>query len=132
MADLQASGIQLYFSAAAAALPAVRAGRARALAVASPRRIAAAPDVPAVAETVPGFEVEAWYGLAGPRGLPADVAGRLERAAMEATRDPALAARLRGVGAEPVGSTGAEFAARLRAEDAKWGEAARAAGLATN
>jgi tripartite-type tricarboxylate transporter receptor subunit TctC len=59
MADLQAGGIQLYFSAAAAALPAVRAGRARALAVASPRRIAAAPDVPAVAETVPGFEVEA-------------------------------------------------------------------------
>ena len=80
---------------------------------------------------MPGFEVEAWYGLAGPRGLPAEVAARLERAAGEATRDPALAARLREVGTEPVGSTGAEFAERLRAEDAKWGEAARAAGLAT-
>ena len=131
MADLQAGRIQLYFSAAASALPAVRAGRARALAVASPGRITAAPDVPTVAETVPGFEVEAWYGLAGPRGLPPEVAVRLERAAMEATRDPALASRLREVGTEPVGSTGAEFAERLRAEDTKWGEAARAAGLAT-
>ncbi len=81
---------------------------------------------------MPGFEVEAWYGLAGPRGLPPDVAGHLERAAIEATRDPALAARLREVGTEPVGSTGAEFAARLQAEDAKWDEAARAAGLAPN
>ncbi len=83
-----------------------------------------------MAETVPGFEVEAWYGLAGPRGMPADAAARLERVAMEATRDPALVARLREAGAEPVGSTGAAFAERLRAEDAKWGEAARAAGLA--
>ncbi len=131
MADLQAGKIQLYFSAAASALPAVRAGRARALAVASPGRVAVAPGAPAVAETVPGFEVEAWYGLAGPRGLPAEVAARLERAGMEATRDPALASRLREAGTEPVGSTRAEFADRLRAEDAKWGEAARAAGLAT-
>ncbi len=129
--DLQAGKVQLYFSAAVSALPAVRAGRARALAVASPARIAAAPDLPTVAETVPGFEVEAWYGLAGPRGLATDVAARLERAAVEATRDPALASRLREAGTEPVGSTGAEFADRLRAEDAKWGEAARAAGLAT-
>jgi tripartite-type tricarboxylate transporter receptor subunit TctC len=132
MADLQAGKVQLYFSAAAAALPAMRAGRARALAVASPARIAAAPEVPTVAETVPGFEVEAWYGLAGPRGLPADMAARLERAAVEATRDPALASRLRDLGTEPVGSTRAEFAERLRTEDAKWGEAARAAGFATN
>jgi tripartite-type tricarboxylate transporter receptor subunit TctC len=130
MADLQAGRVHLYFSAAAAALPAVRAGRARALAVASLARVPAAPEVPAVAETVPGFEVEAWYGLAGPRGMPADAAARLERVAMEATRDPALVARLREAGAEPVGSTGAAFAERLRAEDAKWGEAARAAGLA--
>jgi tripartite-type tricarboxylate transporter receptor subunit TctC len=132
MSGLQAGKIQLYFSAAAAALPAVRAGRARALAVASPRRMAAAPDLPTVAETVPGFAVEAWYGLAGPRGLPENVVRALEQAVMAATRDPALAGRLRDLGTEPVGSTSAEFAARLRAEDAKWGEAARAAGLATH
>jgi tripartite-type tricarboxylate transporter receptor subunit TctC len=126
---LQAGKIHLYVSAAATALPAARAGRARVLAVASLQRIAAAPEIPTVAETVPGFEVEAWYGLAGPRGLPADVMERLEQAAMEATRDPALATRLRELTTEPVGSTGAEFAARLQAEDAKWGEAARAAGF---
>jgi tripartite-type tricarboxylate transporter receptor subunit TctC len=123
--------IQLYFSAAASALPAVRAGRARALAVASPGRIAATPDVPTVAETVPGFEVEAWYGLAGPRGLPPRWRRAWNGRPWRRPATPALAARLREVGTEPVGSTGAEFAERLRAEDAKWGEAARAAGLAT-
>ncbi|WP_207539606.1 Bug family tripartite tricarboxylate transporter substrate binding protein [Sabulicella rubraurantiaca] len=129
IAGLEAGRVQLYFSAAAAALPAVRAGRARAIAVASTQRIAAAPDIPTVAETVPGFEVEAWYGVAGPSGLPSEVLDRLQRVAMEATRDPAVAGRLREVGAEPVGSTGSEFAVRLRAEDTKWAEAAQAAGL---
>ena len=58
------------------------------------------------------------------------VAGRLERAAVAAARDPAVAERLRALGAQPVGSTGAELAATLRVEDAKWGEATRAAGIA--
>ncbi|MDO9713111.1 Bug family tripartite tricarboxylate transporter substrate binding protein [Paracraurococcus lichenis] len=132
MSGLQTGKIQLYFSAAAAALPAVRAGRARALAVASPRRIAAPPALPTIAETVPGFAVEAWYGLAGPRGLPENAASALEQAVIAATRDPALAGRLRDLGTEPVGSTSAKFTAWLRADDAKWGDATRAAGLATH
>ena len=131
MADLRAGTVQLYVTAAPSALPAAREGRARALAVTSGRRLAAAPEVPTAAEAgLPGFEAEAWWALLGPRGLPEAVAGRLERAAVEAARDPAVAERLRGLGAEPVGSTGAELAATLRAEDAKWGEATRAAGLA--
>ncbi len=93
--------------------------------------MAAAPEFPTAAEAgLPGFEAEAWWALLGPRGLPEAVAGPLERAAMEAARDPAVAARLRALGPEPIGSTGAELAATLRAEDAKWGEATRAAGLA--
>lgn len=131
MADLRAGAVQLYVTAAPSALPAAREGRARALAVTARRRLAAAPEVPtAAAAGLAGFEAEAWWALLGPRGLPEAVAGPLERAAMEAARDPAVAERLRALGAQPVGSTGAELAATLRAEDAKWGEATRAAGIA--
>jgi tripartite-type tricarboxylate transporter receptor subunit TctC len=130
MADLRTGRVHLYVTTAPSGLPAVREDRARALAVTSGRRLAAASEVPTTAEAgLAGFEAEAWWGLFGPRGLPEAVTGRLERAAVEAARDPAVAARLRALGAEPVGSTGAELAAKLQAEDAKWGEAARAAGI---
>ncbi len=79
---------------------------------------------------MPGFEAVSWFALFGPRGLPADVAARLERAAAQAASDPTLVRRLRVLGAESVGSSAAELAALLRAEDAKWAGAARAAGLA--
>jgi tripartite-type tricarboxylate transporter receptor subunit TctC len=92
--------------------------------------LAAAPETPTVAETgLAGFEAEAWWALFGPRGLPEALVGPLERAAGEAVHDPVVAARLRDLGAEPVGSTGGELAATLQADDAKWGEAARAAGV---
>jgi tripartite-type tricarboxylate transporter receptor subunit TctC len=128
MDDLRAGTVQLYVNAVVTGLPAAREGWARALAVTSRQRLAAAPEIPTAAEAgLPGFEAEAWWALVGPRGLPEAVVGPLERAVAEAARDPAVAARLRALGAEPVGSTGAELAATLRAEDAKWGEAARAA-----
>jgi tripartite-type tricarboxylate transporter receptor subunit TctC len=98
--------------------------------VTSRERLVAAPELPAVSETVPGFEAAAWFALLGPRGLPAGVAARLERAAGQAAHDPAAVRRLRVLGVEPIGSSAAELAALLRTEDAKWAEAARAAGLA--
>jgi len=131
IADLQAGKTQLYINAATTSLRAVNEGKVRALAVASRQRLAAAPELPTVAETVPGFEAETWYALLGPPGLPQALVARLEQATMEAARDPSVVARLRALGAEPVGSTAAELAARLRAEDARWGEAAKAAGLAS-
>jgi tripartite-type tricarboxylate transporter receptor subunit TctC len=130
MADLQAGRLQLYANLLPAGLPLIREGRARALAVASAERHPLVPEVPAVAETVPGLELVGWFSLVGPRGLPEPLVARLERAATEAARDPAVAARLRALGAEPVGAGGAELAATLRATDATWGEAARAAGPA--
>jgi tripartite-type tricarboxylate transporter receptor subunit TctC/dienelactone hydrolase len=127
LADLAAGRVQLYANNALTGLPPAREGRARALAVTSRERLAAAPELPTVGETVPGFEAVAWFALLGPRGLPANVVARLERAAAEATRDPTVVRRLRVLGAEPVGGSAAELAALLRAEDAKWGRAARAA-----
>ena len=130
LADLAAGRVQLYANNALTGMAPAREGRARALAVTSRDRLAAAPELPTVRETVPGFEAVAWFALLGPRGLPAGVAARLERAAAQAARDPAVARRLRVLGAELVGSSAAELAALLRAEDAKWAGAARAAGLA--
>jgi tripartite-type tricarboxylate transporter receptor subunit TctC len=131
LADLQAGTVQLYVNAAPTGLSAVREGRARALAITSHRRLATAPEIPTTAEAgLAGFEAEAWWALFGPHGLPEAVAGPLERAATEAARNPAVVARLRDLGTEPVGSTGGELAATLQADDAKWGGAARAAGVA--
>jgi tripartite-type tricarboxylate transporter receptor subunit TctC len=109
---------------------AAREGRARALAVTSRGRLTAAPELPTVGETVPGFEAVGWFALLGPRGLPAGVAAQLERAGAQAARDPTAARRLRVLGAEPIGSSALNLAALLRTEDAKWAGAARAAGLA--
>jgi tripartite-type tricarboxylate transporter receptor subunit TctC len=125
--DLQAGRLPLYANHLPVSLAMMREGRARALAIASRERHPLAPEVPTVAETVPGFELVGLYSLVAPRGVPAALAARLERAAVEAARDPAVAARLHALGAEPVGVTGAELAARLREEDAKWGAAVRAA-----
>ncbi|WP_376096738.1 tripartite tricarboxylate transporter substrate-binding protein [Roseomonas sp. CCTCC AB2023176] len=88
-----------------------------------------APDVPVIAESVPGFAAETWLALMGPRGLPEPVAARLEEAMIAVARDPAIAARVREQVAEPVGSTRAELAETIRAQDAVWGPVARAANV---
>jgi tripartite-type tricarboxylate transporter receptor subunit TctC len=92
--DTVAGQTQLLFSAGTQTLEHVNAGKLTLLAVTESRRAALLPDVPTVADTLPGFEaVDAW-ALLGPRGLPAELAARLERAAVETARDPAAAARL--------------------------------------
>ncbi|MCW8088326.1 Bug family tripartite tricarboxylate transporter substrate binding protein [Sabulicella glaciei] len=130
--DLRTGTIRTYVSVPPPVLSAVREGRVRVLAVAAPRPVAFLPGVPTVAETLPGFEaVDAW-ALLGPQRLPEALAARLERAAVEAARDAAAAARLRALGAEPVGSSATELAEIMRAEDARWGSAVRQAGPSSN
>jgi tripartite-type tricarboxylate transporter receptor subunit TctC len=127
--DLLNGTIALYTDTVVTGLPPTRDGRARALAIASPTRVSFAPDVPTVAESVPGFVAETWLALMGPRGLPEDVSARLEAAMMAMARDPKVAARLRELGAEAVGSTRAELAETIRAQDALWAPVTRAAGV---
>jgi tripartite-type tricarboxylate transporter receptor subunit TctC len=129
MPDLQTGKIQLYMDTALAGLTTARDGRARALAVTSARRLPLAPEIPAAAETAPGFNVSAWLALAGPRGLPGPVAARLEAALVEAARNPMVAARLVSLGAEPLGTGAAELAATIREESARWGPVVRDAGV---
>jgi tripartite-type tricarboxylate transporter receptor subunit TctC len=127
--DLLTGTIALYTDTVVTGLPPTRDGRARAVAIASPARSALAPEVPVVAESVPGFVAETWLALVGPRGLPDAQVARLEEAMIALARDPAVVARLRELGAEAVGSTRAELAETIRAQDAVWGPVGRAAGV---
>ena len=127
--DLLTGTIALYTDTVVTGLPPARDGRARAIGIASPARVSLAPDVPAIAESVPGFVAETWLALMAPRGLPDATAARLEAIMVALARDPAVAARVRELAAEPVGSTRAELAATIRTEDAAWGPVARAANV---
>jgi tripartite-type tricarboxylate transporter receptor subunit TctC len=107
----------------------VRAGRLRALAVTSKTRSAAVPDIPTVAESgFPDFEASSWFGLLGPAGLPADIAGKLQTEVARVLKMPEIRNKLVQLGADPVGSTPEEFAAYMRDETAKWAKVVRASG----
>jgi tripartite-type tricarboxylate transporter receptor subunit TctC len=88
-----------------------------------------APEIPAAAETVSGFDVSAWLALVGRRGMPGPVAARLEAAVIAAARDPAVVARLDGLGAVPLGTRAAELADAIREESPRWAAVVRAAGV---
>ena len=111
-------------------MPQVRSGKARALGVTSAKRVAAAPDIPTIAEAgVPGYESLQWYGLLAPAGTPKEIVARLNREAVAALRNPEVSARLAGDGAEVVAGTPEEFGAFIRAETEKWAKVAAAAGI---
>jgi tripartite-type tricarboxylate transporter receptor subunit TctC len=116
------------FANALTAKPQVDAGKVRALAVSGPRRIAALPDVPPVAEAgVPGYEAVQWYALLAPAGTPPDIIKRVHAEAVQAIKTAEMKEKLAADGAEPVGSTPEELAALVKNEIEKWGKVARAA-----
>jgi len=120
MLDLVAGQVAFVFSTIPTAQSFIASGRLRPLAVSGAKRNAAYPDVPTVAETVPGFNVNAWLGVFGPAGLPAQVTDRLHAATAKALQNPAVAKRLGGMGADVVGSTPAQLAAHLKTEMNRW------------
>jgi tripartite-type tricarboxylate transporter receptor subunit TctC len=107
----------------------IKAGKVRALAVTSSKRSALVPDVPAIAETVPGYEVIGWYGLAAPRGTAAAIISRLNAESVKALKSPEFQDRLLALGAEAVGTTPQEFDRFRRAETEKLRKAVKAANL---
>lgn len=129
-AALLAGESHLFFSGMPPALPHVRAGRLRALAVTTARRSPSAPDVPTMGEAgLPGFEADNWHAILAPAGTPPAVVKRLADAIAVALADPALAARFVTQGAEAKSSTPRELTAFMRAEVAKWAGVAKAAGV---
>jgi tripartite-type tricarboxylate transporter receptor subunit TctC len=106
----------------------VRDGMVRALAITSRERSPLMPELPALAETLPGFEALAWNGLVAPAGTPPEVVETLVRAVRKAVKDPKIAERFQQMDGTAVGSTSAEFAAFIAAETKKWAEVAKISG----
>jgi tripartite-type tricarboxylate transporter receptor subunit TctC len=118
--DLISNKVQVIFDNLPGALPQVRAGNLRGLGVTSPQRWLGLPEFPAVAETVPGFEVELFYGISAPKGTPPEIVAILNKAVGEALKDPKLTARLAEVGGLPTPMTPAEFGKLVSDETEKW------------
>ncbi len=128
--DLVGGQVPVMFLDLAAGGPQIRAGRIKALAVASARRISALPDVPTVAESgVPGFEAWAWQGLVVPAGTPQEVMARLRAEYSKAVGDPAVRQKLIDAGVEPLTSTPEELAAYIKSETAKWAKVVKEANI---
>lgn len=126
--DLIGGGIQLMMINTPVSAPMVQAGKARALGVSSAQRLAAYPDVPAIAESVPGFEVSAWGGIVGPAHMPKDIVTRLNREIRIALESPAVRERFKVLGAEIAPSTPEEFLDLSRRETVKWAKIVKFSG----
>lgn len=119
--DLLANQIQLMFLDSATALPHIRAGTLKALAVASDKRVASLPEIPTVSEAgLPGFEAYSWQGFVAPKGTPSMVIDKLNAAFAAAIKDPGIQKRLTDAGVEPLTSTPDQAAAYMARETARW------------
>jgi len=129
LADLLAGQVDMMVDNLGVSLPHVKSGKLRALAVASSRRFRTLPDVPALAETLPGFESVAWFGIVGPPKTPGAVAQKVAAGVAEALRNPEVLRRLSELSADPLGLSPAETAAFMKQETERWGAVIRAAGV---
>jgi len=125
LADLMGGQIALVFEPATTALPLIKAGKLRALAVTSAQPHPLAPEVPPVASLLPGYRADGWQGFFVPRGTPQEVVATLNTHTVRALRHPDVAARIAQLGLQAVGNTAEEFAAITRSEYEKWGKVAR-------
>jgi tripartite-type tricarboxylate transporter receptor subunit TctC len=127
--DLLAGQLNFMFGNMASAMPHVKSGRLRALAVTSARRLAAAPDLPTIAESgLPGYEATAWFALFAPARTPPPIIDKLNREVNALFRLPDVTERLLGLGAEAQPMTPRELGAYVQSEMVKWGQLIKAAG----
>ena len=126
--DLMAGQVQLMFDNMPSVIGHVQGGRLRALGVTSAKRNPAAPDVPAIGETVAGYEATSWFGIAAPARTPDDVVAKIQTSIAAVLKLPDIHQKLVELGAEPIGSTPAEFGRHVRAEIEKWAAVVKASG----
>ena len=126
--DLLSGQVTLMFNNMLSAMPQVKAGRLRAVAVTSSKRSAAAPELPTIAETVPGYEASGWYGAFAPAATSKELIGRLNAEINRIMKMPDVTQRLARDGVEAVGTTPEQFGAYLKQEVAKWGKVVKASG----
>jgi tripartite-type tricarboxylate transporter receptor subunit TctC len=128
--DLIGGTMDLMFDNLPSALPQIKAGKLKALAVTSAQRSAALPDVPTIAEAgpVPGFDASSWFGLFAPAGTPAEIVNRVQQETAKALQNPAVKERLLSQGAIPGGQPPAEFVKFIAAETKKWAQVVKVSG----
>lgn len=130
LADVLAGQISMVFATPLESVPHIKTGRLRALAVTSPGRSPAMPDLPSIAETgVAGYEVTNWYGVLAPAATPATVINTLNRGIIDVLRMPEMQERFKADGVELVGSTSAEYQKHIAAEIVKWEAVVKKAGI---
>jgi tripartite-type tricarboxylate transporter receptor subunit TctC len=120
ISDLISGKVDVLFDSVVSGMPHVRDGKLRALAVTSPKRSSLAPELPAVSEVLPGFESVTWFGIYGPKNLPAEVVSKVNQAVNAALAETDLKDRFLRLGAEPTGSTPQGFASMVLKDHAQW------------
>ncbi len=128
-AILSGQGADVIFENLAPALPHIKAGKLRALGVTSEKRSSSLPDVPAIAEALPGFAIVSWQGIFAPAGVPQPIVDRLSGEMIKAVNDPETKSKLVGQGIEPSGMSPAEFSAFQKAEIDKWARVIKAGNI---
>lgn len=133
LTDVIAGQIQVVFATSQTGLAQAKAGRVRALAVTTPQRIAAEPDLPTIAEAgVPGYEVTNWHGLIGPKSIPRAVVDRLNGEMNKILKSKEMEERLQGDGVSPSGGTPEQLAEQIRKEIEQWRQVVTRAGVKIN
>jgi tripartite-type tricarboxylate transporter receptor subunit TctC len=128
IADVLANQVPLIFGGITASIQLTKSGKLKALGVTGPKRAKALPDVPAIAETLPGFDITAWYGFMAPAGTPRDIVKKIHDDSVTVIRRPDFLERLDRDGIEPVANTPEEFGAEIKADLARWSKIVQAAG----
>jgi tripartite-type tricarboxylate transporter receptor subunit TctC len=132
LTDLLAGQVQVMFDNLPASIEHIRAGTLRALAVTTDYRSPALPDVPTVAETVPGYEASAWFGMGAPKGTPVEIIDKLNAAVNEVLADPQMVSRLAELGGVPMRGSAADFGKVIVAETEKWAKVVKFAGASVD
>jgi tripartite-type tricarboxylate transporter receptor subunit TctC len=129
LTDLLAGQVQIMFEPPAASIEYIKAGKLRALAVTTAARSEALPELPTVAEFVPGYEASTWYGVGVPKNTPVEIIDKLNREINAALSEPRLKVRIADLGGTPLTGSPADFGRHIAAETEKWGKVIKFAGI---
>ncbi len=132
IADMMGERVDFAFFGISGSMQRAKAGQIRMLGISTLKRSPNFPEIPAVSETVPGFELNSWYGMMAPAGTPKSIVNRLSQEVLAAVRKPDVIEWMKQSGLDPVGSTPEQHAAHIRSELAKWAKAAKDAKVTTN
>jgi tripartite-type tricarboxylate transporter receptor subunit TctC len=129
LSDLLGGQVQVLFAATPGTTDYIATGKVRALAVTSAARANMLPELPTIADFVPGYEASQWYGISAPKNTPADIVGKLNLEINAGIADPAMKARFAAIGGEPLPGSPGEFGRLIAEETEKWAKVVRAAGI---